>query len=225
MENQPVVYDADGYEHYCKGVNELDDDRDRFQALVEEYAKRNGYFEGHAYISLVQKLEDGLNSDTYEWDVEWDGEHHTESYEAWASISYDFDPEELGIEARILFDLVDRREFALMLREYLTRSVREELNTDYRLSIRNRSAVDSGGDVRYSITFKVDSDTPDKLVEQFYELVTGDMDDEDEIAAAFMGALQEEARKNGINLGQSPAEKQRNFDALKDLGEVWRRFI
>ena len=225
MENQPVVYDADGYEHYCKGVNELDDDRDKFQALVEEYAKVNGYFEGGAYMNLVQRIENGLNDDSYEWDVEWDGEHHTESYEAWASISYDFDPEQLGIEPRILFDLVDRREFALMLREYLTRSVREELNTDYRLSIRNRSAVDSGGDVRYSITFKVDADTPDELVTQFYELVTGDMDDEDEIAAAFMGALQEEAAKNGINLGQPPAEKQRNFDALKDLGEVWRRFI
>ena len=147
------------------------------------------------------------------------------SYEAWASISYDFDPEELGVEPRILFDLVDPREFSLRLREYLTRSVREELNTDYRLVIRNKSAVDSGGDVRYSITFKVDADTPDKLVEQFYELVTGDMDDEDEIAAAFMGALQEEAQKNGINLGQPPPEKQRNFDDLKDLGEVWRRFI
>ena len=225
LENQPVVYDADGYENYCKGVDALDDDRDKFQALVEQYAKENGYFEGHAYMSLVQKLENGLNNDTYEWDVEWDGEHYTDSYEAWASISYDFDPEQLGIETRILFDLVDRREFVLMLREYLTRSVREELNTDYRLVIRNKSAVDSGGDVRYSITFKVDADTPDKLVEQFYELVTGDMDDEDEIAAAFMGALQEEARKNGINLGQPPAEKQRNFDDLKDLGEVWRRFI
>ena len=154
---------------------------------------------------MVQKLENG-EIDPYEWDVEYDGEHHTDSYEAWASISYDFDPEQLGIETRILFDLVDRREFALMLREYLTRSVREELNTDYRLSIRNRSAVDAGGDVRYSITFKVDADTPDELVEQFYELVTGDMDDEDEIAAAFMGALQEEAQKNGINLGQPPAE-------------------
>ena len=92
---------------------------------------------------MVQKLESGLNSNTYEWDVEWDGEAPEDSYEAWASISYDFDPEQLGVEARILFDLVDRREFALMLREYLTRSVREELNTDYRLSIRNRSAVDS----------------------------------------------------------------------------------
>ena len=162
---------------------------------------------------------------SYEWDVEYDGEAPEDSYEAWASIYYDFDPEQLGVEARILFDLVDRREFALMLREYLTRSVREELNTDYRLSIRNRNAVDSGGDVRYSITFKVDADTPDELVTQFYELVTGDMDDEDEIAAAFMGALQEEAAKNGVNLGQPPAEKQRNFDDLKDLGEVWRRFI
>jgi hypothetical protein len=38
-------------------------------------------------------------------------------------------------------------------------------------------------------------------------------------------ALQLVAAKNNINLGQPPAEKQRNFDALKDLGEVWRRFI
>jgi len=51
------------------------------------------------------------------------------------------------------------------------------------------------------------------------------MDDEDEIAKAFMGALREEAAKNNVNLGQPPAEKQRNFDDLKDLGEVWRRFI
>jgi hypothetical protein len=225
LENQPVVYDADGYEHYCKGVDALDDDRDKFQALVEQYAKENGYFEGGAYMSLVQKLENGLNDDTYEWDVEWDGEHYTDSYEAWASISYDFDPEQLGIETRILFDLVDRREFALRLRGYLTAQAREETGGEYWLSIRNRSAVDSGGDVRYSITFKVDADTPDDLVAQFYELVTGDMDDEDEIAKAFMGALREEAAKNGINLGQPPAEKQRNFDDLNDLGEVWRRFV
>ena len=224
MENQSVVYDADGYEKYCQGVNELDDDRDRFQALVEQYAKINGYFEGAAYLNLIQKVEYG-NLGSYEWDFDYDGEAPEDSYEAWASIYYDFDPEKLGIETRILFDLVDRREFALMLREYLTRSVREELDTDYRLVIRNKSAVEVGGEVRYSITFKVDSDTPDELVEQFYELVTGDMDDEDEIAAAFMGALREEAQKNGINLGQPPAEKQRNFDALKDLGEVWRRFI
>ena len=55
--------------------------------------------------------------------------------------------------------------------------------------------------------------------------IKAEADAQKEIAAAFMGALQEEAQKNGINLGQPPAEKQRNFDDLKDLGEVWRRFI
>ena len=53
------------------------------------------------------------------------------------------------------------------------------------------------------------------------------MDDEDEIAKAFMGALREEAAISGVKLGgPTPApEKQRSFDDLKDLGEVWRRFI
>ena len=81
------------------------------------------------------------------------------------------DFEELGIEPRILFDLVDRREFALRLRGYLTAHAREETGGEYWLSIRDKSAVEVGGEVRYSITFKVDADTPDDLVTQFYELV------------------------------------------------------
>ena len=226
MEGQKIVFDADGFEHFCQGINKLDNKRDMFTALVEEYAKQQGWFEGHMYMSLAQKIEN-KEIGSYEWDVEYDKEHYTESYEAWATTSYDFDPEELGIEPRILFDLVDRREFALRLRGYLTALAREYSSTDYWLSIRNKSAVEVGGEVRYSITFHVNADTPDDLVAQFFELVTGDMDDEDEIAKAFMGALREEAAINGVKLG-GPAptpEKQRNFDDLKNLGEVWRRFI
>ena len=237
MGGQKIVFDADGFDHFCQGIDDLDNKRDGFQELVEQYAKEQGWLEGHAYISLAQKIENG-EIDAYEWDVEYDKEHYTESYEAWASIYYDFDPEELGIEPRILFDLVDRREFALRLRGYLTAQAREETGGEYWLSIRNRSAVEVGGEVRYSITFHVNADTPDELVEQFYELVTGDMDDEDEIATAFMGALREEAAKNGVKLGAGApaAEKQRNFDDLKDLGEnkrydanyfvkIWRRTL
>jgi len=224
MGGQKIVFDADGFEHFCEGINQLDNKRDMFIALVEQYAKEQGWLEGHAYISLAQKIEN-KEIGAYEWDVEYDKEHYTESYEAWATVSYDFDPEELGIEPRILFDLVDRREFALRLRGYLTAQAREETGGEYWLSIRNKSAVEVGGEVRYSITFHVNADTPDDLVAQFYELVTGDMDDEDEIAKAFMGALREEAYNNGVKLGQPPAEKQRNFDDLKNLGEVWRRFI
>jgi len=237
MGGEEIVYDADGFKHFCKGVDQLDDKRDTFQAIVEQFAKSQGWLEGHAYMSLAQKIENN-EIGAYEWDVEYDKEHYTESYEAWATISYDFDPEELGIEPRILFDLVDRREFALRLRGYLTAQAREDTGGEYWLSIRDKSAVEVGGEVRYSITFKVDADTPDDLVAQFYELVTGEMDDEDEIAKAFMGALREEAAKNGVKLSRSSpgSEKARDFDALQDLGEnkqynadylvkTWKRFI
>ena len=212
------------FERFCQVLNLIDGRvSDAIREGIENYFKRENYMAGGGYMNLVKRIErDELSS--YEWDVDYDKEHHDESYETWASVSFDFDPEELGVEPRILFDLVDPREFALRLREYLTRSVREELDTDYRLVIRNQSAVEVGGEVRYSITFKVDTNTPDKIVEQFYELVTGDMDDEDEIAKAFMGALAEEAQKNGIKLNLEGYElqeppKQRNFDNLKDLGE------
>lgn len=213
------------FERFCQVLNLIDGRvSDAIREGIENYFKQEGYISGGGYMNLVRKIErDELSS--YEWDVEYDKEPHDESYETWASVSFDFDPEELGVEPRILFDLVDRREFALRLRGFLTSGAREETGGEYWLSIRDKSAVDSGGDVRYSITFHVTADTPDEAVEQFYELVTGDMDDEDEIAKAFMGALREEAAINGVNLGQPPAEKQRNFDDLKDLGEVWRRFI
>ena len=213
------------FERFCQVLNLIDGRvSDAIREGIENYFKQEGYISGGGYMNLVRKIErDELSS--YEWDVEYDKEPHDESYETWASVSFDFDPEELGVEPRSLFDLVDRREFALRLRGFLTSGAREETGGEYWLSIRDKSAVDSGGDVRYSITFHVTADTPDEAVEQFYELVTGDMDDEDEIAKAFMGALREEAAINGVNLGQPPAEKQRNFDDLKDLGEVWRRFI
>ena len=213
------------FERFCQVLNLIDGRvSDAIREGIEKYFKRENYMAGGGYMNLVKRIEQD-EIDSYEWDLEYDKEHHDESYETWASVSFDFDPEELGVDPRTLFDLVDRREFALRLRGFLTSGAREETGGEYWLSIRDKSAVDSGGDVRYSITFKVDADTPDELVEQFYELITGDMDDEDEIAKAFMGALQEEAAKNGVNLGQPAAEQQRNFDDLKDLGEVWRRFI
>ena len=110
--------------------------------------------------------------------------------------------------------------------------------TKYHLDIRDSSAVDSGGDVRYSISFQVTLDDPDERSALFKELVTGEMDDEDEISKAFMGALQEVAGRKGVKLNAAggPPEKVRNFDSLKDLGEnkqydanylvkTWKRFI
>ena len=172
------------FTYFCQTVDLIDDVRDSIKQGIEKYFKREGYIDGGQYEQLAMKIENG-DIDPYEWDVEYDREHYTDSYEAWAKVSYDYDPEVLGIEPRILFDLVDERDFTLALRKYLTTPAREETGSEYWLSIRDKSAVEVGGDIRYGITFKVDADTPDKLVEQFYDLITGDMDDEDEISKAF----------------------------------------
>lgn len=218
------VFDSDGFEKFCEGIDELDDRRNQFEAALEKFAKQEGWMPGGAYTNLAMKIEH-KDVNSYYWDVEYDGDYD-ESYEAWATIKYDFDPEVLGVEPRILFDLVDREDFIVALRKYLTTPAREDTGSEYWLTVRDNSAVDSGGDVRYSIAFKVDVDTPDSAVEQFYELVTGEMDDEDEISKAFMSALQEVSQKNGVKLNAAGggAEKVRDFDSLKDLGEVWRRF-
>jgi hypothetical protein len=228
------------FEYLCQVLNLVDKAGENIKAGIENYFKQNGYFEGGQYLQFVTRIEQG-EMDSYYWDVEYDGEPPDESYEAWASISFDFDPEAIGVEPRILFDLIDRREFALRLRGFLTGPAREETGGEYWLSIRDKSAVEVGGDIRYSISFKVDADVPDDLVLQLYELVTGEMDDEDEISKAFMGALAEEAQKNGVKLNLEGYElqeppKQRDFDALQDLGEnkqydadylvkTWKRFI
>jgi len=213
-----TFFDPSAFNEMCAIIDvAIDDKRNAFEEIAEKFFKREGVMSGGLYMDLTRKIENN-EIGSYEWDVEYDGDYD-ESYEAWATISYDFDPEALGIEPRILFDLVDRREFALLLRGYLTGPAREETGSEYWLSIRDKSAVEVGGEIRYQITFKVDADTPDDLVTQFYELVTGDMDDEDEITKAFLGALNEEAKKNGVNLAAAEPEKERNWDNLNDLGE------
>jgi hypothetical protein len=213
-----IFFDPDGFNEMCSKIDTaIDDKRNAFEEIAERFFKREGVMSGGVYMDLARKIENG-DIGSYEWDVQYDGDYE-ESYESWAMIEYYFDPEALGIEPRILFDLVDRREFALLLRGYLTGPAREDTGSEYWLSIRDKSAIDVGGTIRYQIAFKVDSDSPDSAVEQFYELVTGEMDDEDEIAKAFLGALREEAIKNGVKLTSAGTEKERNWDNLNDLGE------
>ena len=230
------VFDSDGFENFCKGVARLDNRRNQFKTALEKFDKQEGWIDAGAYANLAREIEQG-NIDSYYWDVESDGESD-ESYEAWTTIKHDFDPEALGVEPRILFEIVDSREFMISLRWRLLALAQKEVPTKYHLDIRDSSAVDSGGDVRYSISFQVTLDDPDERSALFKELVTGEMDDEDEISKAFMGALQEVAGRKGVKLNAAggPPEKVRNFDSLKDLGEnkqydanylvkTWKRFI
>ena len=223
-----------GFERFCEIIDLVDDERDNIQEGIEKYFKYEGYIDGGAYIKLAQEIENS-ELDSYYWDVEYDGEHFEESYEAWTSVKYDFDPEELNIEPRILFEILDSHDFRSALIEQLQDAAiikidghppkAEENELGY-LMVRDSSAVENGGDIRYSITFKVEADDGDKLVALFRELVEGEMDDEDKIREAFAKALEQTAHSAGVkfNVNQS-SEKVRNWGALKDLGEIWRRYL
>jgi len=215
-----------GFERFCTVLDLVDNVRDNIQEGIERYFKQEGYIAGGVYMKLAREIENN-EIDSYYWDVEYDGEHFEESYEAWTTIKHDFDPEDLGVEPRILFEIVDSREFRINLRWRLLALAQKEVPTRYHLDIRDSSAVDSGGDVRYSISFTVTLDDPDERSALFKELVTGEMDDEDEISKAFMSALQEVAGWKGVklNLEGYAFQKERSPDNLKDLGEVWRRYL
>ena len=116
-----------------------------------------------------------------EWTLDSDGEYE-DSYEATATLSYDYNPEELGMEPQALFKILDSRPFRLLVRKKLLKGPREIVGTEYWLSIQDSSAVDIGGEIRYQIQFRVTADDPSQLVELFRTLVT-ELDDEDEIAA------------------------------------------
>ena len=89
--------------HAPKIDTNIDDKRDQFKHVLEEFFKQNMWMEGGEYIKLATEIEDSP-FESYEWDVRYDGEHPTESYEATAAISHDFNAKELGLDPKFLFE-------------------------------------------------------------------------------------------------------------------------
>jgi len=214
-----LMYDPDGFDAFCAEIDKFDDRRDGFKATIDEFLKREGYMEGGEYIKLAYEIED-TPFESYEWDVRYDGEHPPESYEATAAISHDFNAKELGLDPRILFQILDSRDWRLAVRTALLSSAQQALSTEYHLDIENAKAVDSGEDIEYTLTFRITSDDPDERVKLFRELTTGedsDMDDADNLKAAFEGVMAQ-----FLNARQ-PSHTQQNLD--ERLVRTWKEFL
>ena len=220
--NEEYFYDPDSLNEACAKIDiNIDDKRDAFKAMLEEFFKQNMWMEGGEYIKLAQDIED-TPFESYEWDVRYDGEHPPESYEATAAISHDFNPEELGIDPRVLFDLLDSRDWRLAIRTRLLKSAQTALGTQYHLDIENSQAVvpPTGQDIKYTLTFQITADDPDERVKLFRELTTGedsDMDDADNLKAAFDSTM-----AHFINARQ-PSHTQQNLD--EHLVKTWKGFL
>jgi len=164
----------------------IDDARDTWEQILTEYFKREGQMEGGAYIKLATEIEDGELT-SYEWDLETDGDY-TESYESTASYTHYYEPEDLGLDIRVLKDIVDSRDFRIELRKQLLEAPRKEENTEYYLSM-NAVTVDQSGEVAFTAIFSINADEPDIMVGLFRELVEGEMDDEDNLTVVFNRVL------------------------------------
>ena len=211
-----LIYDPDGFDSFCAEIDKLDDRRDAFKATIDEFLKQEGYMEGGEYIKLAYEIEDAP-FESYEWDVRSDGEDPTESYESTAAVSHDFNPEALGVSPQVLIQILDSRDWRLLIRKELLKHPRTELGVEYYLDIGNSSAMASGEDIEYTIEFKITADDPDARVMLFRELTTGETDDEDRLNSLFDWAI-----KQMLN-ARLPAGQQQNLD--ERLVKTWKGFL
>ena len=211
-----LIYDPDGFDAFCAEIDKLDDRRDAFKENIDQFLKQEGYLEGGEYIKLAYEIEDAP-FESYEWDVRSDGEDPTESYESTAAVSHDFNPEALGVSPQVLIQILDSRDWRLLIRKELLKHPRTELGVEYYLDIGNSSAMASGEDIEYTIEFKITADDPDARVELFRELTTGATDDEDILKNMFDWAI-----KQMIN-ARLPAGQQQNLD--ERLVKTWKGFL
>ena len=216
------LYDPDNLRELCAALDtKMDDKRDGFQATIEEFLKREGWMEGGEYLKLAMEIEDGQLT-SYEWDLDTDG-GYSESYESTARYSFDYNPEEWGVDIRVLFKLLDSRDYKIALRRNLLEQPQKEVETEYFLQMTTQT-VDSGGDARVTAIFSISSDEPDKMAELFRDLVEGNMDDEDELTRVFNKTLA--TIKAQVNSGvwdepESPATSGLNENLVK----TWKQFL
>ena len=177
------TYSPDGFEEYCINLNKIDKLRKTLKGLLTRIFKREKWLSGGEFVQLAMDIENDevVTKGFNEWELWSDGEYE-DSYEATATLSYDFDHEALGIEPEALLKILNSRPFRLLVRKRLLKEPREIVGTQYWLSIANSNAEYYGGIVRYQIQFRVTADDPDEQARLFRTLVT-EVDDADEIAA------------------------------------------
>jgi len=207
-----VTHSPDGFEEYCLEINKIDDVREGLKAVLSTFFKRQGWLQGGAYMQLAMDIEnDELTS--YEWDLRTDGEYE-DSYEATATVTHDFDPEELNINPEVLLGILEDREFRLLVRTQFLHALQKTTGIDFQLDIVPEKVTNIGGTLRFPFTFQVTADDPTERVELFRALVE-EIDDEDDIAARF-----EKAMAHALN-NMKPVAYRQNLDENKKYDADW----
>ena len=211
------------YEEFCANVDTVvDDKRDGFKETLSNYFAREGFIQGGEYINLAVDIENGELT-SYEWDLETDGEYE-DSYESHASYSFDYNVEEVNMKEELLKDILNSRDYKIQLRRNLLNPIQDQLGMDYYLSMNTFANKYVEGEVKVTVTFTINRDDPDKMVELFRELVEGDMDDEDNLAVVFNKTWAQ--IRSTLNSGQWPEQDSpATANINENLVKTWKRFL
>jgi len=209
------------FNEFCAKVDTvIDDRRDTFKEILSNYFRREEVMLGGKLVNLAVAIENEDIS-SYEWDVETDG-NYEDSYESYASYNFDYDIEEVQMSEKVLMQVLNSRDYKIQLRRNLLAIPRKEQDTEYFLSTKIFANKYVEGEIRVSVTFFVNRDNNDEILDLFKELVEGDMDDEDNLRAIFNKTLTEVRNFHGI----WPEEEG---PATKNINEVlvmrWKRFL
>ena len=172
---------ASDFEDACILMNEMDDKTNGIEEEIMRYLKREGFAAGGAYMQLAREIEDG-DIDSLEWDVETDGEYE-DSYESYAQYThhYDYESGPFKSNPEVLEKLLNSREYRVLLRQNILATPKARVGTEYNLTVDGMGTQVVGNYVRHYTRFKITADDPSESVELFKELVTGEMDDEENL--------------------------------------------
>ena len=217
---------AEDFDNACVFMNEMDDKSDAIEAMIMRYLKQNGFAAGGAYMELAREIED-RDIDSVEWDVETDGEYE-DSYESYAQYThhYDYESGPFKSNPEVLEKLLNSREYRVLLRQYILAEPKSEVGTEYNLTVDNAGTQVVGNYVRHYMRFKITQDDPSESVELFKELVTGEMDDEDNLNVVHNKALANIMQQTG-QWGDDVQEnliKESKDETTRHVNR-WREFI
>ncbi len=214
---------AEEFENSCVYLNEMDDKDEAIDDIIMRYLKREGFTPGSQYMQLAMDIENG-EIDSYEWDVETDGEYD-DSYESYAQYThhYDYESGPFKSNPEVLEKLLNSREYRVLLRQYILATPKNRVGTEYNLTVDNAGTQVVANYVRHYIRFKITADDPAEAVELFKELVTGEMDDEENLNVPHNKALANIMKQ--AQSGQWSDDVKEVKVRKGDYMSNWRNFI
>lgn len=216
------AFDPSGFEDFCVEINTVDDLYDAFKQTLTTYYKMEGYIVGGALMKLGSEIENN-ELVSYEWDMTAEEGYEYGEYDSiTASLTVWIDPDELDLEIdpTILNDVLNSREYHILVRKNIHDLATSKMDFQYvPATTRAEPTNVDNPDFKITHTMELGYNSTDEQAEMFEE-ITQNVDDEDEIKEIFATALKQLLDANIPSPVQEPP-----INESKYLVNTWKEFL